>query len=158
MQYIINQCESRLLNGLLCLLWFGLGWVVIYVTDGWVVGWWICGLFVLASWQPLRILWRPESRLLAIHNGRLIWRCTGRGRVLEEGSMPVDDIQKLIRRTTWSNVVDIQVQTRDGRRIDLPHTFHYLHLAVYEKPLIQALRKENPQLVVEDADAPPSVA
>jgi hypothetical protein len=85
-----------------------------------------------------------------LNDGVLQWSTTKQGKTVEEGSLPVRDIQKVKSiksqgRRTLS--VEIQLETRSGDTVYLPMA---LWLSVNEKTILSALKAINASIAVEE--------
>jgi hypothetical protein len=149
MNTIVETREGRVGSFLAFLLMIGISVGLIVLAGG--IGGWVFGvLFFLISLLPLDSLIRPETAILTLNDGVLQWSTTKQGKTVEEGSLPVRDIQKVKSiksqgRRTLS--VEIQLETRSGDTVYLPMA---LWLSVNEKTILSALKAINASIAVEE--------
>ena len=157
MQVIVRNQASRTINGIMFLFLLGLGTGLVFFAGGFL-GWLFCGMFVLFSLMPLDSLIRPETNLLAIDHGMLIWHNTKQGKRIDEGSIPLNQIRKIKRYKTSGfkkqSVGDLHLEAEDKKTYELPM---YLHLSVHETAIIKALQNANSAIVIEDGGEVPSM-
>lgn len=117
------------------------------------MSWIFASLFFLCALLPLDSIIRPETNILGLNEGILGWCNIKQGKIVDEGSLPVQEIRKIIRSRTSGfgkfAVVDLRLETSSGHPIDLPM---YLHLSVHEKAILSALQHANPSIVIENKD------
>ena len=157
MKIIVKNSEGRIGSFFALLLMVGIGVGLIHFAGG-IPGWIFAFLFFLLALLPLDSFVRPETSILGIKDGILGWCNMKQGKKIDEGSVSVQDISRVVSTKSTSDmlaVVDIQLQMISGYTIDLPA---YLHLSVHEKNILLALKNANPSINIEQKNAGPSVA
>lgn len=146
MEIIVQNREGRIGSFLAIVLLVGIGVSLVHFVGGIMSGAFAI-LFLLTALLPLGSLVRPEANVLAMNDGVLRWWNVKQGKKIDEGSVRVHDIQRIVSRkfsmTEVPAVVDIQLHTAAGQAVDLPM---YLHLAVNEDRILSALTRANPSI------------
>ena len=152
MNILVKNHESRIGSLLSLLLLVGVGVGLIHFAGGIMSGI-FSSLFFLFALLPLDSVIHPETNILELYDGILGWCNIKQGKKVVEGSVPVQDIRRIVRSKTAAveghAVVDIQLETYSGQNIELPK---YLHLSVHEKKILSALVAANPSIRVGKRD------
>jgi hypothetical protein len=148
MEMIVQNREGRIGSFLALALLVGIGVGLVSFVGG-IMSWAFATLFFLFAILPLGSLVRPEANALVMRDGVLEWWNVKQGRKVDEGSVRVQDIRRIVSRKTSGfeglAVVDIQLRTGTERTIDLPM---YLHLSVNEEKIVSALITANPSIEI----------
>ena len=149
MKTIIKQSESRFTNFLVFLFLLGLGVIPVWLAGG-ITGWLCFALFAAFSLLPLWTVIQPKTSLLAVKDGKLVWWTAQQGQRIEEASVPIETIRKVIKLSQpGRRSVEIQLVLADSEVLFLPEG---LLPEVNAKKIISAIKGLSETITVEELD------